>query len=80
MNPLRWLKRDHDIWEGATFLKKWGLVGVLIGIGSGLGAMALIVFVGMAAAAISVPRLVPKTASPGAQVTAGGPATAAPAP
>jgi eukaryotic-like serine/threonine-protein kinase len=45
-----------------------------------LGAMALIVFVGMAAAAISVPRLVPKTASTGAQVTAGGPAAAAPAP
>ncbi len=27
--------------EGATFLRKWGLIGILIGVGSGLGALAL---------------------------------------
>ena len=37
-----WSKQMPDIWEGATFLRKWGLLGVLIGIGAGLGALALI--------------------------------------
>ena len=37
----RWLKRIPDLEEGATFLRKWGLVGVLIGIGTGLGALSL---------------------------------------
>jgi CIC family chloride channel protein len=37
----RWLKRMPDLEEGATFLRKWGLVGVLIGIGTGLGALSL---------------------------------------
>jgi CIC family chloride channel protein len=39
---LRWFQRAPDIWEGATFLRKWGLIGVLIGIGAGVGALALI--------------------------------------
>jgi chloride channel protein, CIC family len=39
---LKWLRKAPDIWEGATFLRKWGLVGVLIGIGAGLGSLALI--------------------------------------
>jgi CIC family chloride channel protein len=37
-----WLKRVPDLEEGATFLRKWGLVGVLIGVGTGLGALCLI--------------------------------------
>src|SRR5579862_2883664 len=37
-----WLRRMPDLEEGATFLRKWGLVGVLIGIGTGLGALCLI--------------------------------------
>ncbi|MGH7967157.1 MAG: chloride channel protein, partial [Limisphaerales bacterium] len=37
-----WFKRAADIWEGATFLRKWGIIGVLIGIGAGLGSLALI--------------------------------------
>ena len=36
------LKRVPDLEEGATFLRKWGLVGVLIGAGTGLGALCLI--------------------------------------
>jgi CIC family chloride channel protein len=30
-----------EIGEGATFLRKWGFIGILIGIGAGLGALAL---------------------------------------
>ena len=37
-----WLPSAPDIWEGATFLRKWGLIGMLIGLGAGLGALALI--------------------------------------
>ena len=37
-----WFKEIPDIGEGATFLRKWGFVGILIGIGAGLGALALI--------------------------------------
>lgn len=37
-----WFRRAADIWEGATFLRKWGIIGVLIGIGAGLGSLALI--------------------------------------
>ena len=29
-----------EIGEGATFLRKWGFIGILIGIGAGLGALA----------------------------------------
>jgi CIC family chloride channel protein len=37
-----WLKRVPDLEEGASFLRKWGLIGVLIGVGTGLGALALV--------------------------------------
>ncbi len=36
-----WLKRVPDLEEGASFLRKWGLIGILIGAGTGLGALAL---------------------------------------
>jgi CIC family chloride channel protein len=40
--PARpWLKRVPELCEEATFLRKWGLIGILIGIGAGLGALAL---------------------------------------
>jgi CIC family chloride channel protein len=38
----QWLKSVPDLEEGASYLRKWGLVGVLIGAGTGLGALALI--------------------------------------
>jgi len=38
----RWSKTIPDIGEGASFLRKWGFVGILIGIGAGVGALALI--------------------------------------
>src|ERR1043165_6521478 len=38
----QWFRRVPDLEEGATFLRKWGLVGVLIGAGTGLGALCLI--------------------------------------
>ncbi len=41
MLDQRWTRHIPDIGEGATFLRKWGLIGVLIGIGAGLGALAL---------------------------------------
>jgi chloride channel protein, CIC family len=37
-----WFKEIPDIGEGATFLRKWGFIGILIGIGAGFGALALI--------------------------------------
>lgn len=37
-----WLRSIPDLEEGATFLRKWGLVGVLIGAGTGVGALCLI--------------------------------------
>jgi CIC family chloride channel protein len=37
-----WLELIPDLEEGASFLRKWGLIGVLIGIGTGAGALALI--------------------------------------
>src|ERR1035441_4321678 len=36
------LSQIPEIGEGATYLRKWGLVGILIGVGAGLGALALI--------------------------------------
>ncbi len=36
-----WTRRALEFWGGATFLRKWGLIGVLVGIGAGLGALAL---------------------------------------
>jgi len=38
----QWLKSVPDLEEGATFLRKWGLIGVLIGVATGAGALALI--------------------------------------
>lgn len=37
-----WFKQALDIGEGATFLRKWGFIGILIGIGAGAGALALL--------------------------------------
>lgn len=37
-----WIKEIPDIEEGATFLRKWGFIGILIGIGAGVGALAFI--------------------------------------
>lgn len=37
----RTLRNLPQFSEGATFLRKWGLAGVLIGVGAGLGALAL---------------------------------------
>ncbi|HEU6447929.1 MAG TPA: chloride channel protein [Verrucomicrobiae bacterium] len=37
-----WYKQIPDIGEGATFLRKWGFIGILIGVGAGAGALALI--------------------------------------
>jgi len=37
-----WFKEIPDIGEGATFLRKWGFIGILIGIGAGVGSLALI--------------------------------------
>ena len=37
-----WLQRLPDLEEGATFLRKWGVLGLLIGAGTGLGALCLI--------------------------------------
>ena len=43
----KWIKRRRglrqipEIGEGATFLRKWGFIGILIGVGAGLGALAL---------------------------------------
>lgn len=41
MFDQRWARQIPEIGEGATFLRKWGFVGILIGIGAGLGALAL---------------------------------------
>ena len=35
-----------ELGEGATFLRKWGFIGILIGIGAGLGALLLTWFIG----------------------------------
>jgi chloride channel protein, CIC family len=40
-----WFNTIPDIEEGATFLRKWGFIGILIGIGAGLGALLLIWFI-----------------------------------
>ena len=36
------LRQIPEIGEGATYLRKWGFIGILIGVGAGLGALALI--------------------------------------
>ena len=38
----RGLRQIPEIGAGATYLRKWGLIGILIGVGAGLGALALI--------------------------------------
>jgi CIC family chloride channel protein len=35
------LRQIPELGEGATFLRKWGFIGILIGVGAGLGALAL---------------------------------------
>jgi chloride channel protein, CIC family len=42
MTMRSWLNTIPDIGEGATFLRKWGFVGILIGIGAGVGALAFV--------------------------------------
>ncbi len=37
----RGLRQIPELGEGATFLRKWGLIGILIGIAAGVGALAL---------------------------------------
>src|SRR5262245_48659134 len=37
-----WFKNVPGFGEGATFLRKWGLLGLLIGVSTGAGALALI--------------------------------------
>ena len=37
----RGLRQIPELGEGASFLQKWGLIGILIGVGAGLGALAL---------------------------------------
>jgi len=37
----RGLRQLPEIGEGATFLRKWGFIGILIGIAAGFGALAL---------------------------------------
>lgn len=44
-----------DIWEGATFLRRWGFIGVLVGVGAGLGAIALIWCINLVSQATLVP-------------------------
>ena len=41
MKKSTWFGKMPDFWERATFLRKWGLLGVMIGAGAGLGALAL---------------------------------------
>ncbi len=42
-NMFKWrgLRQIPEMGEGATFLRKWGFIGILIGVGAGLGALAL---------------------------------------
>jgi len=41
MLDKRWTRQIPELGEGATFLRKWGFIGILIGVGAGLGALAL---------------------------------------
>jgi len=43
----RGLRQIPELGEGATFLRKWGFIGILIGIGAGLGALALTWLIGL---------------------------------
>src|SRR5690349_90082 len=37
----QWLRRMPDLEEGASFLRKWGVLGLLIGAGTGVAALCL---------------------------------------
>jgi hypothetical protein len=39
--PHRLYRQVPEFNEGATFLRKWGFIGILIGVCAGLGALAL---------------------------------------
>jgi CIC family chloride channel protein len=41
MFQRRGLRQLPELGEGATFLRKWGLIGILIGVGAGVGALLL---------------------------------------
>lgn len=41
MFQRRGLRQIPELGEGASFLQKWGIIGILIGVGAGLGALAL---------------------------------------
>jgi CIC family chloride channel protein len=41
MRLQRAFRQIPELGEGATFLRKWGFIGILIGIGAGLGALVL---------------------------------------
>src|ERR1700761_5538928 len=47
MLEQRGFQQIPELGEGATFLRKWGAIGILIGIGAGLGALALTWFIGV---------------------------------
>jgi len=47
MFQRRGLRQIPEIGEGATFLQKWGFIGILIGIGAGVGALVLTWFIGI---------------------------------
>lgn len=42
MSYQHWVKRISDLEEGASYLRKWGMIAVLIGVVTGLGALGLI--------------------------------------
>src|SRR5579863_2506070 len=41
VTALRGFRQIPEFGEGATFLRKWGFIGILIGVGAGVGALAL---------------------------------------
>ena len=45
MFQQRGLRQIPEIGEGATFLRKWGGIGILIGVAAGLGSLALLWFI-----------------------------------
>jgi len=47
MLEQRGFRQIPEFGEGASFLRKWGFIGILIGIGAGLGALALTWFIGV---------------------------------
>ena len=47
MLEQRGFRQIPELGEGATFLRKWGAIGILIGVGAGLGALVLSWFIGV---------------------------------